>query len=157
MATARTFPSAAGRHHPPPMPAPWYKDGLAFTCTMCGNCCTGAPGYIWVSEVEIDALADRLGMGRAAFRGKYTRTVKGRGVTLIEKANNDCAFFERGRGCTVYEDRPKQCRTWPFWRPLLADRAAWNESAKGCPGMNRGARHDAATIAATAADDGLPR
>ena len=23
--------------------APWYRDGLAFTCTQCGACCTGAP------------------------------------------------------------------------------------------------------------------
>ena len=24
-----------------PMTEPWYQDGLRFTCTRCGNCCTG--------------------------------------------------------------------------------------------------------------------
>jgi hypothetical protein len=36
---------------------PWYKDGLRFTCTGCGDCCTGAPGYVWVNKEEIEALA----------------------------------------------------------------------------------------------------
>jgi len=135
---------------------PWYQAGLRFTCTQCGNCCTGAPGYTWVSDAEIAALAARMGLDEAAFRSRYTRSVGGRGISLTEKANNDCVFYQRGVGCTVYQDRPKQCRTWPFWRRNLADRAAWTASAGGCPGMDHGQAHDAATIAATAADDGLP-
>ncbi len=138
------------------MAEPWYQDGLRFTCTQCGNCCTGAPGYIWISDEEIATMARRLGMDEPGFRRRYTRVVKGRGTTLLEKANNDCAFYERGRGCTVYEERPKQCRTWPFWRPLLGSRADWDAAAVDCPGMNRGKAHPASHIAATAADDGLP-
>lgn len=135
---------------------PWYRDGLRFTCTQCGNCCTGAPGFVWTSDAEITILAKRLGVDVAAFRRRYTRAVRGRGTTLIEKPNSDCVFFERGKGCTVYEDRPKQCRTWPFWRPVVASRADWDAHAQGCPGMGHGKRHGAAAIAATAADDGLP-
>jgi len=29
---------------------PWYADGLSFTCTCSGNCCTGGPGFVWMSE-----------------------------------------------------------------------------------------------------------
>ena len=29
---------------------PWYADGLPFTCTQCGDCCTGDPGYVWVTD-----------------------------------------------------------------------------------------------------------
>ena len=36
---------------------PWYADGLQFECTQCGDCCTGAPGYVWVNKSEIEALA----------------------------------------------------------------------------------------------------
>jgi len=139
--------------------APWYADGLRFTCTQCGNCCTGAPGHTWVSEDEIDVLAARLGIDRASFCRTYTKSVWRGGqqlVSLIEKKNNDCVFWAKGVGCTVYQDRPRQCRTWPFWRPNLSDRATWDEAASGCPGMNRGATHDASEIQTTAADDGLP-
>lgn len=135
---------------------PWYGAGLNFACTQCGNCCTGAPGYVWVSEIEISALALRIGLEEREFRRRYTRRVPRRGVSLVEKPNHDCVFFERGRGCTVYSDRPRQCRTWPFWRGVLRDAESWQGAASGCPGMNRGPLHDAVEIAATAADDGLP-
>lgn len=140
----------------PAVPAPWYRDGLRFSCTRCGNCCTGAPGNIWVSEDEIAALAQRVGLDATAFRARYTRTVRGRGVSLIEKQNNDCVFWQKGKGCTVYDLRPRQCRTWPFWRPLLEERESWDAAARGCPGMNRGELHPASEIAEVAADDGLP-
>ena len=39
------------------MPELWYKDGLQFTCSQCGDCCTGAPGFVWVNGDEIRALA----------------------------------------------------------------------------------------------------
>ena len=43
------------------MNEPWYSDGLKFDCTGCGDCCTGDPGYVWVSRAEIEALAAALG------------------------------------------------------------------------------------------------
>src|SRR5688500_1701558 len=33
--------------------APWFADGLSFTCTACGNCCTGGPGFVWITKEEI--------------------------------------------------------------------------------------------------------
>ena len=36
---------------------PWYAEGLKFTCTQCGNCCTGGPGFVWISREEIRRLA----------------------------------------------------------------------------------------------------
>ena len=39
---------------------PWYHAGLQFTCSQCGDCCSGAPGYVWVNQAEIDAIAERL-------------------------------------------------------------------------------------------------
>lgn len=141
------------------MSGPWYADGLRFACTQCGNCCTGAPGHTWVSETEIDALSARLGVDRETFMRTYAKRVWRRGeelVSLVEKKNNDCIFWAKGIGCTVYEDRPRQCRTWPFWRPLLEDSESWEDAARGCPGMNKGPVHALDEIQATAANDGLP-
>lgn len=138
----------------------WYAQGLQFACTGCGNCCTGEAGFTWVSAAEVAALADRLGLDVPAFRRRYTVEVHRNGsvlTSLVESPGGDCVFYQRGLGCTVYQDRPRQCRTWPFWRRLVASRAAWDEAAAGCPGMNRGSRHPAEVIAATAADDGLPQ
>ena len=47
----------------------------------------------------------------------HTRKALGR-VTLRERANGECVFWDRQAGCTVYPARPAQCRTWPFWESV---------------------------------------
>jgi hypothetical protein len=114
---------------------PWYSDGLAFSCTRCGDCCTGSPGYVWVRREEIEGLARFLGMSVEAFGRRYLRRV-GRKLSLLEKSNGDCVFYDRG--CTVYPARPTQCRTFPFWTENLASASSWSEAARECPGIGRG-------------------
>jgi Fe-S-cluster containining protein len=118
--------------------APWYADGLRFTCTGCGDCCTGAAGYVWVNQQEIDALAARLGMPVAAFEKQYVRHVGVR-RSLKERKNYDCVFLDgETRRCTVYEDRPRQCRTWPFWDSNLRSPETWQATCEVCPGSGQG-------------------
>jgi uncharacterized protein len=118
-------------------PDPWYKDGLPFTCTRCGHCCTGAPGFVWVTEEEIEAIAAFRGEPVGEFRALYTRKAKGK-VSLREKANDDCVFWDKDRGCTVYPVRPAQCRTWPFWASNVETPEAWEKTVAVCPGSGRG-------------------
>jgi Fe-S-cluster containining protein len=76
---------------------PWYADGLRFSCTRCGHCCTGAPGFVWVDDEAIAAIAGFLGEPIEEVRGLYTRLAH-RGPTLREKANGDCVFYDRSAG-----------------------------------------------------------
>ncbi len=122
------------------MNEPWYRRGLKFACTGCGACCTGAPGYVWVARAEIEQLADAVGLDVAEFERRYVRTVGVR-KSLIELPGGDCVFFDpESRKCRVYEARPRQCRTWPFWPSNLASPAAWEATAERCPGCNHGRR-----------------
>ena len=102
-----------------PEKKPWYADGLKFECTQCGNCCGGPEaGYVWVTQTEILSLASTLGMADQLeeFENKFTRRV-GRQTSLVEYSDGDCIFLDaKSRTCTVYESRPVQCRTWPFWK-----------------------------------------
>lgn len=139
---------------------PWYHNGLRFHCFRCGRCCTGKPGHVWVSGEEVRRLAARLETSVAAFRSRYTRrvTINGkRHTSLTEKPNYDCVFFDPAQGCVVYEDRPRQCRVWPFWRSVVASRQTWADEAENCLGMNHGRRYTAEEIQRLAAGgDGLP-
>jgi Fe-S-cluster containining protein len=120
------------------MKEPWFKDGLRFECTQCGDCCTGAPGYVWVNKEEIHQIAELVGMSLEAFEAKYVRKVGVR-KSLIEYENGDCVFFDtQARKCTVYEARPRQCRTWPFWDSNVRTEDAWQQTCEVCPGSGKG-------------------
>jgi len=116
----------------------WYADGLRFRCTQCGNCCSGSPGYVWLSDKDITAIAEYLRMPVEKFTRTYVRYTRG-AFSLTERANYDCVFLtrdEQGKsGCAIYPVRPIQCRTWPFWNQNLHAPHAWTNAADRCPGM----------------------
>lgn len=62
-----------------------------------------------------------------------------RQVSLQEKENKDCVFWADG-GCTVYNHRPLQCQSYPFWAHQLADERSWSAAAAECPGIGVGPR-----------------
>ena len=119
----------------------WYKDGLRFECLRCGGCCSGFSGTVRVTDEEIVTLARRLNLPEDEFRKRYSRSVGGGVISLIEKANKDCIFFDKEQGCTVYADRPRQCQTWPFWRSNIHSPERWKRGTERCPGMGRGRLH----------------
>jgi len=84
---------------------PWYQNGLRFQCTACGDCCTGAPGYVWVNKNDINALAAEVGLEVAEFESRYVREIGVR-TSLHEHPNGDCVFFDnKTRKCGVYSAR----------------------------------------------------
>jgi uncharacterized protein len=129
---------------------PWYREGLAFTCTKCGDCCTGAPGYVWVNVEEVEALAGHRRMSVEEFGRRFVRRVGDR-FSLVERPGGDCIFWDRSAGCTVYEARPVQCRTWPFWPENIESPEAWDDVTRVCPGSGRGQLFTVEEIRATAA------
>lgn len=117
----------------------WYADGLRFECTQCGNCCTGAPGFVWVNQDEIAALAQKVGIDDVdEFERLYVRKI-GMRKSLVEFPNGDCVFFDNEkRTCTVYDARPRQCRTWPFWKSNVRSPETWQQTCEQCPGSGKG-------------------
>ena len=116
------------------MAEPWYKDGLRFSCTQCGKCCTGSPGYVWIDDDEIEAMAEFLKISVEDFLERYTHRIEGRLSLLEHPVNYDCVFL-KDRQCQVYGARPKQCRTFPWWSENLKSRQAWKETAQRCEGI----------------------
>ncbi len=127
----------------------WYRDGLCFSCTQCGNCCSGPPGYVWVTKADIERIARFLGRPDGKLDKSQVRRV-GLRHSLTEKPDGDCIFLVREGDvarCSIYSVRPMQCRTWPFWTENLRSNDAWNEVHRTtCPGMNKGRRFMPADI-----------
>lgn len=126
----------------------WYAAGLHFECTQCGNCCSGPPGYVWVTKEEISRISKSLGREDGWLDKKHLRRVQFR-YSLTEKSDGDCIFLKRDGEksyCSIYDVRPLQCRTWPFWTENLRSVDSWNRAALTCPGMNRGKEYNFVAI-----------
>ncbi len=121
---------------------PWYVAGLHFQCIECGNCCSGPEeGYIWTTDEEVKMIAEKLEMKVDEFRNKYIANKGSRQTIIEEPKSKDCIFLcDRNgtRGCSVYDVRPNQCRTWPFWDMNLESPDDWNFAGRNCPGINNG-------------------
>lgn len=112
---------------------PWYKEGLRFSCTQCGKCCTGSPGFVWVTEEEVAQMAEHLNITAEAFAKAYTRKVGNRLSLLEHSKNYDCVFLKDNQ-CSIYGNRPKQCRTFPWWKENLESRESWEGVIERCEG-----------------------
>lgn len=115
----------------------WYKDGIKFECTGCGKCCTGSPGYVWLRDSEIEKIAEHLQISIKEFLRKYTRLVNGKVSLLEDKKSFDCVFLKDQKFCTIYNVRPKQCKTYPFWDEVFSSEDAWMEESTRCEGINK--------------------
>ena len=118
------------------------KEGFCYTfdsnaCASCGGaCCIGESGYIWVDREEIESISKYLDLSVEDFSFKYLKRVKNR-YSLKEYFKEElgyaCIFFDPNkRLCTIYEARPKQCRTFPFWEQFKQDT---EDLIKECPGV----------------------
>jgi uncharacterized protein len=117
------------------MMPPWYKNGLRFKCTECGQCCTGSPGYVWITSSEVEAMAEFLRISVEEFIQKYTRRIGNR-ISLKEHSRTyDCVFL-KGKKCQVYGVRPTQCRTFPWWAENLKTPDHWKQTAARCEGID---------------------
>ena len=113
------------------------KGGLPFSCTQCGRCCKGRTN-VFVNEAEVEKISSHLNIEKDDFIYDYTETKEspdGLVVSLktISKSasSKQCIFLDNGK-CTVYDVRPTQCRTYPFWPQILLGRAEWEAEAARC-------------------------
>jgi uncharacterized protein len=116
----------------------FWAEGLQFECQGSAKCCVshGDYGYVWLTKTDRAALAKHLGITFDEFTTQYCE-IKDGIYKLKESKNNDCIFLKEKR-CGVYEGRPMQCRTWPFW-PEVMNARRWNKDVKSfCPGVGKG-------------------
>lgn len=113
---------------------------FTFECHRCGRCCTHGDGRVWLAPGEAERLAARLGRAPAAFRASHVATVPDPATgqlreTLRERPDGRCPLLEGANTCTVYEDRPEHCASFPYWPSVLGDAEGFRRAAEVCPGI----------------------
>ncbi|PKL05894.1 MAG: hypothetical protein CVV53_07130 [Spirochaetae bacterium HGW-Spirochaetae-9] len=114
--------------------------GLRFECQQCSYCCTGSPGFVWLSDADIANLCAFFSLDFEEFSRTYCRSIEvegGTSLSLKEKSGYDCIFLESDH-CSVYAARPIQCRTYPFWGEIIETERSWKSEAALCPGIGAG-------------------
>jgi len=114
--------------------SPFWVEGLPFGCTSCGRCCHNE-GEVWLDSDEFSDLVLHLKMPPRTVVDHYVDTVMNGWTRLKNNGAKDamddrCVFLgPDGKQCTIYEARPVQCRTYPFWPRLLTNQGEWDKEA----------------------------
>jgi shikimate kinase/Fe-S-cluster containining protein len=118
---------------------PFYRKGLRFSCKRCSFCCRAGPGFVFLSGDDLLNISKKLDMREDEFIQVYCRWIDwdgGARLSLKEKTSFDCIFWKDG--CSIYELRPVQCRTYPFWAFMLESEEVWLCTTEECPGAGSG-------------------
>jgi Fe-S-cluster containining protein len=117
----------------------WWAEGLRFQCQGSGQCCTshGEYGFVFLTKEDRQRMAKHLGLSLSNFTKKYCGRTDGNYHLIEDGVNFDCLFLKDKR-CTVYEARPTQCRTWPFWPDAMNAKTWKKEVVTFCPGVGKG-------------------
>ena len=125
----------------------FYKNGIRFKCQSSSNCCIsrGSYGYVYLSHKDVKRIANFFNISINTFKNKYCAVTNGY-IHLKEiNASSNCRFL-KNKKCSIYINRPSQCRTWPFWKENM-NAKKWNENiTKFCPGIGKGELYNKETI-----------
>lgn len=114
-------------------------EGTNFQCQGSGNCCVsrGSYGYVYLSKKDLKRLAKFFKIKINIFLDIYCSIEKNNKYLKEINKNGDCLFL-KNKKCTVYNSRPEQCRTWPFWPENMNSKSWKKEILHFCPGIGKG-------------------
>jgi Fe-S-cluster containining protein len=130
----------------------FWKEGIRFECQGTGRCCVsrGAFGFVYLTLADRQRLARHFKLKTLAFTRRHCDKTDGH--FHLKKFKGPCPYLE-GKACSVYEARPAQCRTWPFWPENMSARAWSAEVKRFCPGIGKGRLYTEAEILAILAEE----
>jgi Fe-S-cluster containining protein len=116
------------------MPFDPESDDSIFKCQMCGDCCNGYGGT-YVSDKDIQKIADFIGTDPARFVDRYCHISGGKPL-LSQAESGYCVFWDPIQMCTIHPVKPRMCKAWPFLKSVLIDMNNWLMMAQCCPGIH---------------------
>ena len=116
-----------------------YEKGIRFKCQGSSKCCVsrGKYGFVYLSKRDIQRLSAYKKLQEKDFIKLYCDKTDNF-IHLKEIFKNGNCQFLKNKQCSVYDARPTQCRTWPFWSENLNTKIWNDEILKFCPGIGKG-------------------
>jgi Fe-S-cluster containining protein len=112
------------------------EDILAkFECQKSGNCCR-REGVVYATVPEMKAMADFLGINLGDFIQRFTQRKDG-WYMIASPTHRPTCFLTPENTCSVYQFRPKACKTYPHWPSIwMSEEDILTELAL-CPGLKK--------------------
>lgn len=98
----------------PPSVYKFFKEN--HKCVCCGNCCNTCKS-IMITNKDIKAISQCLGLSTKEFKKQYTKQYPGLTNLRCFKQENPCIFLDENNNtkkCKIYDVRPYTCRGYPF-------------------------------------------
>ena len=93
-------------------------DYFSFDCDRCGDCCRNIKDSVMVECLDLYRLARFFGMEMSDVVLQYTNTAFLAWAfpvfMLKTKQHGDACIFLKASKCSVYQARPRTCRTYPL-------------------------------------------
>ena len=121
-------------------------NSVKFECIAgCSECCKLSGGFVFLSEDEAQKIAEYLKTDEENFLKFFTRIIDDQ-LALVDGDEDNCVFLEDDL-CMIYDVRPLQCRTYPFWSSNMKTKERWALTKEECPGIGKGRSYSPQDIA----------
>lgn len=116
----------------------WWAKGIQFECQGSGKCCVSRDeyGFVYLTDRDRRRFAKYFKLSMREFTAKYCEKDQGH-FWKLKDFTRSCVFLKNNQ-CSVYEARPTQCRTWPFWPENMSAKNWKRDVASYCPGVGKG-------------------
>ncbi len=89
---------------------------------------------MFIERKEVSGIASVLGISPGRFMREYSDSYHC-SLRLKGDYKEPCIFLEKNR-CLIYEERPSQCRTFPFWGEICKYPEKVKELISYCRGVS---------------------
>jgi Fe-S-cluster containining protein len=83
-----------------------------FRCQQCGRCCYTPGAGLYLEKEDFERIAGHVGKKKLKSLCRYDKALK---AWILKQP---CPFYDRDKGCSIYEIRPLTCTKYPLHPPL---------------------------------------
>ena len=83
-----------------------------FSCQKCGRCCFTPGAGLYLEKEDFERIAMHVGKKKMRSLCRYEKALH---AWVLKQP---CPFYDREKGCTIYDIRPQTCTKYPLHPPL---------------------------------------
>jgi len=108
------------------------NNNFDFKCIHCGHCCRNE-GSVFFTDSEIMDISDFMGINHREFKEQFL-TFSSFGYAHHVLKGEHCVFLKNNL-CSINSVKPKQCKTFPYWKEYISKDGKLKDFNRHCKGI----------------------